>query len=147
MYNRKQMLRNNSCLFGGGAHLPPKFKFTKEQILSATLELVRKEGLDAVTARKVAEALHASSKVIFGLFDSMEALQNAHREDLIGSGPKCLIRAVPPKVGGYTAPPPKPAGAGEAGHALRLSSSRSPAASSSRSWTVMPLKRGGCWKP
>ncbi len=77
MYNRKQMLRNNSCLLGGGVILPPKFKFTKEQILSATLELVRKEGRDAVTARKVAEALHASSKVIFGIFDSMEELQNA----------------------------------------------------------------------
>ena len=36
-----------------------------------------------------------------------EALMTAHREDLIGSGPKCLIRAVPPKAGGYTAPPPK----------------------------------------
>ena len=28
-----------------------------------------------------------------------EALMAAHREDLIGSGPKCLIRAVPPKAG------------------------------------------------
>ena len=31
-----------------------------------------------------------------------EALIAAHREDLIGSGPKCLIRAVPPRSGGYT---------------------------------------------
>ena len=31
-----------------------------------------------------------------------EALIKAHREDLIGSGPKCLIRAVPPRSGGYT---------------------------------------------
>ena len=30
-----------------------------------------------------------------------EALIKAHREDLIGSGPKCLIRAVPPRSGGY----------------------------------------------
>jgi hypothetical protein len=37
-----------------------------------------------------------------------EALLKAHREDLIGSGPKCLIRAVPPRQGG-TKPPPKPA--------------------------------------
>ena len=37
----------------------------------------------------------------------MEALLAAHREDLIGSGPKCLIRAIPPKNGGYTSPPPK----------------------------------------
>ena len=31
-----------------------------------------------------------------------EALIAAHREDLIGSGPKCLIRAIPPKAGSYT---------------------------------------------
>ena len=37
-----------------------------------------------------------------------EALLKAHREDLIGSGPKCLIRAVPPRQGKPTAPPPKP---------------------------------------
>ena len=36
-----------------------------------------------------------------------EALIKAHREDLIGSGPKCLIRAVPPRPGRVTAPPPK----------------------------------------
>ena len=36
-----------------------------------------------------------------------EALMAAHREDLIGSGPKCLIRAVPPRAG-HT-PPKKPA--------------------------------------
>ena len=36
-----------------------------------------------------------------------EALLAAHREDLIGSGPKCLIRAVPPRAGGYSAPPKK----------------------------------------
>ena len=36
-----------------------------------------------------------------------EALIKAHREDLIGSGPKCLIRAVPPRAGKPVAPPPK----------------------------------------
>ena len=39
-----------------------------------------------------------------------EALLKAHREDLIGSGPKCLIRAVPPRQGKPSAPPPRPAG-------------------------------------
>ena len=37
-----------------------------------------------------------------------EALLAAHREDLIGSGPKCLIRAVPPKSGGASSAPAKP---------------------------------------
>jgi hypothetical protein len=36
-----------------------------------------------------------------------EALITAHREDLIGSGPKCLIRAVPPRTDRPSAPPPK----------------------------------------
>ena len=36
-----------------------------------------------------------------------EALIKAHREDLIGSGPKCLIRAVPPRADRPSAPPPK----------------------------------------
>ena len=39
-----------------------------------------------------------------------EALIAAHREDLIGTGPKCLIRAIPPKAGGYAAPPRKGSG-------------------------------------
>ncbi len=34
-----------------------------------------------------------------------EALLKAHREDLIGSGPKCLIRAIPPRTGKPSAPP------------------------------------------
>ena len=45
-----------------------------------------------------------------------EALLKAHREDLIGSGPKCLIRAVPPRTGGKTPPPklpPKPPAKGK----------------------------------
>ena len=38
-----------------------------------------------------------------------EALLKAHREDLIGSGPKCLIRAVPPSAKAQKAPPKMPA--------------------------------------
>ena len=34
-----------------------------------------------------------------------EALVKAHREDLIGSGPKCLIRAVPPRPQKFAPPP------------------------------------------
>lgn len=36
-----------------------------------------------------------------------EALLKAHREDLIGSGPRSLIRAVPPRQGKPSTPPPK----------------------------------------
>ena len=38
-----------------------------------------------------------------------EALLKAHREDLIGSGPKCLIRAVPPRDNAKVLPKKPPA--------------------------------------
>jgi len=38
-----------------------------------------------------------------------EALLKAHREDLIGSDPKCLIRAIPPRTGKPVPPPKLPA--------------------------------------
>ena len=63
-----------------------------------------------------------------------EALLKAHREDLIGSGPKCLIRAVPPKTGPRTAPPPKPTGkkpaAGKTTQSFRKSAKPQPASRS-----------------
>jgi hypothetical protein len=39
-----------------------------------------------------------------------EALLKAHREDLIGSGPKCLIRAIPPRQGKPISRPPAKTG-------------------------------------
>ena len=44
-----------------------------------------------------------------------EALLTAHREDLIGSGPKCLIRAIPPRNGSYTSARPDSPKKGAAG--------------------------------
>ena len=59
-----------------------------------------------------------------------EALLKAHREDLIGSGPKCLIRAIPPRAGGKTPPPklpPKPAAKGRGTKASAKPATRKPA--------------------
>lgn len=57
--------------------MPPKYKFTKEEIVQAALDLTRTEGFSALTARGVAAKLSSSPKVIFGTFRSMEQLQNA----------------------------------------------------------------------
>ena len=54
-----------------------------------------------------------------------EALMTAHREDLIGSGPKCLIRAVPPRKP-TTAPPPKGKPPVKAGSATKAQTGRKP---------------------
>ncbi|MDD6200797.1 MAG: TetR/AcrR family transcriptional regulator, partial [Firmicutes bacterium] len=55
--------------------MPPKCRFTREQIVLAALDLTRREGIGAVTARAVGAELNSSSKVVFGLFESMEELQ------------------------------------------------------------------------
>lgn len=55
--------------------MPPKFKFSREQIIIASLDIARKEGIEAITARAVGNKLNSSSKVIFSLFKNMEELQ------------------------------------------------------------------------
>lgn len=55
--------------------MPPKFKFTRDQIIQAALDITRQDGISAVTARAVGAKLHSSSKVIFGLFENMDEVQ------------------------------------------------------------------------
>ncbi len=57
--------------------MPPKCKFTREQIVQAALEIVREQGFEAVTARSVGARLASSPKVIFSLFCNMEELSAA----------------------------------------------------------------------
>ena len=55
--------------------MPPKCRFIRSEIVEAALSIARVEGASAVTARAVAARLHATPKVIFGLFSGMEELQ------------------------------------------------------------------------
>ncbi len=67
--------------------MPPKYKFTKEQIVKAALDITRQSGIDAVTARAVAAKLDSSSKVIFSLFQNMEDLQ----KEVIKAAYECYL--------------------------------------------------------
>ncbi len=55
--------------------MPPKFKYTKEQIIDKAIELVRKKGIEALTARELACVLGTSVKPIFTAFENMEELK------------------------------------------------------------------------
>lgn len=55
--------------------MPPRFKFTREEITMAALNVTRGSGPDGLTARALAEALGCSVKPIFGLFRNMEEVQ------------------------------------------------------------------------
>lgn len=52
--------------------MPPKCKFTRDEIIAAALEIAREKGIEAVTARALGEKLCASSKPIFSVFENME---------------------------------------------------------------------------
>ena len=54
--------------------MPPKPKFTREQIIAVGLDLVRERGLEGLTAREVGARLGASARTIFTVFENMEEL-------------------------------------------------------------------------
>lgn len=56
--------------------MPPKAKFTKEQIIQAAVDVTREQGISAVTAREVGKKLGTSSTPVFVAFENMEDLKN-----------------------------------------------------------------------
>ena len=57
--------------------MPPKVKITKQEIVAATLSLLREQGEQAMNARTIAAAIGCSTQPIFSNFDSLDELQNA----------------------------------------------------------------------
>ena len=55
--------------------MPPKAKFTKEEIMEAALRIVKTDGFDALTSRELGARLGSSARPIFTVFKSMEEVQ------------------------------------------------------------------------
>lgn len=60
--------------------MPPKPKFTKEEIVATALEIVSQKGAEALTARELGNALGSSARPIFTVFKNMEELQEEVRK-------------------------------------------------------------------
>lgn len=60
--------------------MPPKPKFTKNEIVDAALNVVSEKGLDALTARELGDRLGSSARPIFTVFNSMDELQGEVRK-------------------------------------------------------------------
>lgn len=56
--------------------MPPKPKFTKEQIIKAALDLASESGIERLTARELGSKLGTSARPIFTVFSGMEELQS-----------------------------------------------------------------------
>lgn len=52
--------------------MPPKPKFTREEIVEAALRIAADKGLKALTSRELGAALGSSARPIFTVFDSMQ---------------------------------------------------------------------------
>ena len=51
--------------------MPPKAKFTKKEIIEASMSIVQKDGFPALTARALGARLGSSARPIFTVFSSM----------------------------------------------------------------------------
>ena len=55
--------------------MPPKAKFTRDQVIQMGLNLVRESGMEALTARALGTRLGSSARPVFTVFQSMEEVQ------------------------------------------------------------------------
>lgn len=55
--------------------MPPKVKVTKDDIIRAAMQIVRREGADAINARMLAGELGCSTQPVFSNFATMEELR------------------------------------------------------------------------
>ena len=60
--------------------MPPSIKTTKEDIINAAVEIVRKNGAQAINARTIASVLNCSTQPIFSNFANMDELRLAVAE-------------------------------------------------------------------
>jgi AcrR family transcriptional regulator len=70
------MQRKNIFIEGETA-MPPKNKFSREQIVDAAFHIANTEGIDSMTIRKVADQLGSSIAPIYVNFNDIEELKSA----------------------------------------------------------------------
>jgi len=56
--------------------MPPKPKFTKDEILSCALEIAETSGIECVVAREIAKKLGTTTSPIFTFYNSMDELKS-----------------------------------------------------------------------
>lgn len=57
--------------------------YTKEAVLKAAIEVVRRDGEEALTARNIGKALGSSSRPLFTLYDNMDSVRADVRKEAV----------------------------------------------------------------
>lgn len=75
-------------------NMPPRAKYTKEEIINRAFEMARKRGIEAVVARELGKELGTSSSPIFTAFKNMEELHNEVRKVAMKEFEACIHDAL-----------------------------------------------------
>lgn len=86
--------------------MPRQTRISRDEIVQAAVDLVSRQGLEALNARTLADQLHCSTQPIFSNFDSMDQLRQAVIEDAQALYHNCITEAAQDK----TMPPYKASG-------------------------------------
>ena len=57
--------------------MPPKSRYTKEEIANEALEIIRESGYDSLNARSLASRLNISTMPLFHSYENMEEIKKA----------------------------------------------------------------------
>ena len=74
--------------------MPPKPKYTREEIIDAAFEMVRENGIESLVARELGKRMGTSSSPIFTAFKNMEELQTEVRIKALKEFEACVSDAV-----------------------------------------------------
>lgn len=74
--------------------MPPKAKYTREEIINKAFEMARKNGIESVVARELGKELGTSSSPIFTAFQNMEEVQSEVRKVAMREFEACVRDAL-----------------------------------------------------
>lgn len=74
--------------------MPPKTRISRQLIAQKAYELVRREGLGALSAKSLSKELGCSTQPLFWWFESMDDIKNAVLDQAYGYFCECLRRDV-----------------------------------------------------
>ena len=73
--------------------MPPKPKFTREEVVDTAIELIKDKGIEALTARELGAKLGSSARPIFTVFRNMEELISDVRKSVQSEFEKEIMTA------------------------------------------------------
>ena len=78
--------------------MPPKAKFTREEIVDCAFSIVRESGMESLTARELGSRLGSSARPIFTVFNNMEEVKDAVIEKALELDKEYTMRGLQAKM-------------------------------------------------